>query len=306
MSKKRESPVSDQLDARAAAVPRTDAVPLSAWIAIAAGLSALMLWAFWPTAYRLFRDWQGDPNYSVGQLVPLAALYILWDKRGVWRNCTIRPCWWGLAVCLAALALWYGGLLFLYESAERYALVLMIVGLVLWIGGRRFFRTIFWVVLLLFLMVPLPGRIHNAVAGPLQQFATASTVFLLEVGGVDVIREGNTLSLGTDTRVGIAEACSGLRMLTAFVIVAAAFALLVERPRWQKIFVLLSSIPIAILCNMLRLIATVIIYKTGSSTAAESFFHDFAGLTMMPTAVLLIFGELSLLKRLVVEEPRRA
>ena len=273
---------------------------------IVIALLALGLWAFWPTAYRLFRDWQGDPNYSVGQLVPLAVIYILWDWRHSWRKCAVRPCWWGLLVCVAALALWYAGLLFLYESAERFAFVLMILGLVLWVGGTRLFGRIFWALMLLFLMIPLPGRIHNAVSGPLQQFATAGTVFVLEAVGVDVLREGNTLLLGADTRVGIAEACSGLRMLTAFVIVTVSFALLVDRPRWQKIVLLLSSVPIAILCNMLRLILTVVIYHVVGSTLAEKFFHDFAGLTMMPLAIALVFGELWLLRKIVVEEPRQA
>lgn len=289
----------------ASATPKFSGALWQRW-GIASALPALTLWAFWPVAYRLFRDWQGDPNYSVGQLVPLAALYVLWDRRNSWRNCTLRPCWWGLALCLAAVAVWYAGLLFLYESAERFALVLMILGLVMWVGGWHLFFKIRWILLMLFLMIPMPGRLHNAVAGPLQQFATAGTVFLLEAGGIEVAREGNTLLLGQDTRVGIAEACSGLRMLTAFVIVAATFALLVDRPRWQKIVLLISSIPIAILCNMLRLIVTVIIYKLANSSLAEKFFHDFAGLTMMPLAVALVFAELWLLRKLVVEDPLRS
>ena len=242
----------------AGATPKFSRAIWQRW-GIASALLALTLWAFWPVAYRLFRDWQGDPNYSVGQLVPLAAFYVLWDRRNSWRKCTLRPCWWGLALCLAAVAVWYAGLLFLYESAERFALVLMILGLVMWIGGWQLFFKIRWILLMLFLM----------------------TVFLLEAGGIEVAREGNTLLLGRDTRVGIAEACSGLRMLTAFVIVAATFALLVDRPRWQKIVLLISSIPIAILCNMLRLIVTVIIYK-------------------------LVFAELWLLRKLVVEDPVRS
>ena len=306
MTKKKNKVIAGNSDASVAGAPRFESTSITVWLAIILGLLAILVWAFWPTVYRLFRDWQDDPNYSVGQLVPLAVIYILWDKRDAWRATLGRPCWWGLVICLAAAAAWYAGLLFLYESAERFGLVLMILGLMLWIGGWRFFRKTFWILIFLFLMLPLPGRIHNAVSGPLQQLATVSTVFLLEIGGVDVTREGNTLTLGMDTRVGIAEACSGLRMLTAFVIVSAAFALLIDRPRWQKIIVLLSSIPIAIICNMIRLIITVAIYKVGNSTAAESFFHDFAGLTMMPVAVLLIFGELSLLKKLILEDPKQA
>ena len=219
-------------------------------------LMAALLWAYWPTIGRLFSDWQNDPNYSVGQLVPLAALYLLWDKRESLRDCTIKPCWFGLILMACGFAGWAFGLLFLYESAERYSLVLTLAGVVLLVGGLKLFKRTAWILAFLLLMTPLPGRIHNAVSGPLQQCATSSTVFVLEVVGMDVLREGNTLLFERDAVIGIAEACSGLRMLTAFIIVSAMFAMLLRRPRWQKIVLLLSSIPVAILCNVIRLIAT--------------------------------------------------
>lgn len=272
-------------------------------IAAATALLVVLAWAYWPTIFGLWKDWRGDPNYSVGQLVPLVALYLLWQERGRLRKCRVATCWWGLGLLLLAQAGWFFGLLFLYESAERYALVLTVAGLVLWVGGREVFWRLRWILVFLLLMVPLPGRIHNAVSGPLQQYAAVSTVFVLEVFGAAVGREGNTLALNDQTSVGISEACSGLRMLTAFVVVAAAFAFVVDRPRWQRAVLVLSSIPIAIICNVVRLVATAALYSTLSSSIAERFFHDFAGLTMMPVAVAILVGELWLMKKLVIADP---
>jgi len=265
-------------------------------------LLAALLWAYWPTVYRMFSDWRGDPNYSVGQLVPLAALYLLWDKRDRLRDCPIKPCWSGLVLIAGGLAAWGFGLMFLYESAERYSLVLTLAGVVLLVGGRKLFMRAAWILAFLLLMIPLPGRVHNAVSGPLQQCATTSTVFVLEVVGVDVVREGNTLLFEGNATVGIAEACSGLRMLTAFIIVSAMFAMLLQRPRWQLIVLLLSSIPVAILCNVIRLIATAALYAVMDSSAAETFFHDFAGITMMPLAIAAMMGELWLFNKLIIPD----
>ena len=271
----------------------------------AAVISAVALvWAYWPTIINLQKEWSGNPNYSVCQLVPFAALYLLWEHRRALKTCKITPSWWGLVLVLLAQVGWFFGLLFVYESAERYALVLTIVGLTLLITGRQVCRRIRWILLFLFLMVPLPGRIHNMVSGPLQEYATISTVFVLETFGADISRNGNTLSLGGAASVGIAEACSGLRMLTAFVVVAAVFALLVNRPRWQKITLLISSVPVAIICNVVRLVATVVLYAIVDSSMSETFFHDFAGVTMMPVAIAILVGELWLMNRLIIPEGR--
>jgi len=285
--------------ARRNAGPRT--YPLSA-IAVAAIVPATLIWAYWATITDLVREWRNNDDYSVGQLVPLAAVYLVWLRRRQLRQCAIRPCWWGLALLLAAQAVRFGGLLFLYESMERYSMVLTAAGLVLLIAGREVFWNLRWVMVFLCLMVPLPGRVHNLVSGPLQRLATASSTFVLELAGVTVSQQGNIIVLNDSVPLAVAEACSGLRMLTAFVVVAAVLAFLVRRPAWQKATVLISSIPIAIVCNTIRLCVTAELYLLASSETAERFFHDFAGITMMPLALLLLCIELMLLNRLVLPE----
>jgi exosortase/archaeosortase family protein len=92
-------------------------------------------------------------------------------------------------------------------------------------------------------------------------------------------------------------------MLMAFIIVAAFMAYMVKRSRLQKAFLLLSSVPVALMCNILRLCVTAVLFLLASSEMAEKFFHDFAGIVMMPAAVLLMFAELWLMEKLTVPEP---
>jgi exosortase len=108
--------------------------------------------------------------------------------------------------------------------------------------------------------------------------------------------------LDKNTPMAVAEACSGLRMLTAFIIVAAFIAFMVKRSRLQKATIVLSSIPIAVMCNIVRIFLTALLMLLISSEVGEKFFHDFAGLVMMPVAVMLIFAELWLMDKLVVPE----
>jgi exosortase len=272
------------------------------WLAVGVVGLAILAWAYWATIHALARDLYADDNYSVGLLVPFVALYLVWRERDALRQCAWRPAWWGgIGLILAAQAARLYGLLFLFGSAERYALVLTVVGMVLLIGGWRVFRRLLWVLLFLFLVVPLPGRVHNMISGPLQTQATTAAVFLLEVFGASVHRTGNVLSVN-GAEVAVAEACSGLRMLTAFVVVAATLAFLVKRPRWQKAVLVISSVPVAIVCNLARLCITAELFAMGFGKLAETFFHDFAGLMMMPLAVLILAAELALMKKLVVPD----
>ncbi|MFC1634013.1 exosortase/archaeosortase family protein [Planctomycetota bacterium] len=265
-------------------------------------LLGLTAWSYWTTIANLLHEWPRDDDYSAGQLVPLVAVFLVWRERKRLKECVLKPCWiGGLALLILAYAGRTYGLLFQYISAERYSLVLTIAGLILMVAGWQVFRRVSWILLFLFLMVPFPGCVHNIISGPLRTMASTGSVFVLEAF-IKVGQQGNVLTLNEDTSVGVAEACSGLRMLTAFIIVAAFIAYMVKRPRWQKTAVLLSSIPVAIVCNIIRIIVTVVLMMRVSAEVAEKFFHDFAGVVMMPAAVLLMFGELWLMDKLVVSE----
>ena len=266
-------------------------------------LLAVTVLSYWSTIADLFKEWQRNDDYSAGQLVPLVALFLVWRQRKTLRECLLRPCWWAIALLILAQTARIFGLLFMYESAERYSLVLTAAGLVLMVAGWQVFRSVSWILLFLFLMVPLPGRVHNLISGPLQRIATTGSVFLLEAFGVRVSQQGNVVMLNEKIPMAVTEACSGLRMLTAFVIIAAFMAYMVKRSRRQKAVLLLSSVPVAVMCNILRLCVTAVLFLLASSEVAEKFFHDFAGLAMMPIAVLLMFSELWLMDKLTVPEP---
>jgi exosortase len=267
-------------------------------VSVLLAILAVTVLSYWSTSV-----WQRSDDYSAGQLVPLIALFLVWRERKTLRRCMLKPCWWGIALLILAQAARFYGLLFMYESGVRYSMALTLAALVLMVAGWQVFRNVSWILLFLFLMFPLPGRVHNLISGPLQNIATTGSVFLLEAFGVRVGQEGNVVMLNESIPMAVAEACSGLRMLTAFVIVAAFMAYMVNRSRRQKAVLLLSSIPVAVMCNILRLCVTAVLFLLASAEVAQKFFHDFAGLAMMPIAVLLMFGELWLMDKLTVPEP---
>ena len=191
------------------------------------------------------------------------------------------------------------GLFYMYGSAVYLSLVMSVGALVLWLAGKDIFRKTCDVALFLCLMLPWPHRVQAAVTLPLQEWATTSAVFLLETFGCDIVRNGNIITIG-DTSVAVAEACNGLRMITAFLVIAGLVALLSKKAWWGKLFVFSSSLPIALVCNTIRLAVTSIAFTKISGDNWEQLFHDFGGYAMMPLALALIVLELWMLKLLMV------
>jgi exosortase len=261
----------------------------------------LVVWAYWkPTVVDLWKIWMQSDEYSSGMLVPLIAAYIVWLRRKDIMACPIRPSIWGLFALVGAQALRFFGLFFMYASAERISLVLTIVALVLLLFGWKLFWKVSSVLLFLFLMLPLPNRIQMAVTLPLQDWATSSAVFCLEATRYEVIREGNIININ-GTMVAVVEACNGLRMLTAFFVISGFVVLLVQRQWWEKLIILISSVPIGLLCNTLRLTVTALVFTKIDAQYWEKAFHDYGGLAMMPLALGIVVFELWLLSNLVIE-----
>jgi len=271
---------------------------IAPWFA-AGFLLIAFLWSYWPNLVELWDTWQKSDEYSSGLLVPFLAIYILWSRRYNITQLRIKSSLWGLFAFLAAQIIRLFGLFFMYGSIERLSIVLSIAALVLLLFGWQFFRKVSTVLLFLCLMLPWPNRVQAAVALPLQSWATSSAVFCLEIIGYEVVQEGNVIHIGSTT-VAVAEACNGLRMVTAFFVISGLVVLLVKRKWWEKLIVLVSSLPVALLCNTVRLTITAVALTMLTAEYWEKVFHDFGGYAMMPLALAMIVAELWLLTKLTV------
>jgi len=265
---------------------------------VAAGLVLMaFLWSYQAQLAELWNTWQRSDEYSSGLLVPFLAVYVLWSRRHDIFQCSIGPSVWGLFAFVAAQAVRMFGLFFMYGSLERFSIALTIGALVLLLFGWQLFRKVSTVLLFLCLMLPWPNRIQAAVTLPLQRWATSSAVFCLEMIGFEVLQEGNIIHIGSAS-VAVAEACNGLRMVTAFFVISGLVVLLAKRTWWEKLIVLASSLPIALLCNTTRLAITAITLTVLGGEHWEKIFHDFGGYAMMPLALGIVVTELWLLTKL--------
>jgi exosortase len=265
----------------------------------AAVLLLVFVCSYWSTLTDLWQVWWRSDEYSAGLLVPFLAGYILWVRRRDLAAISIRPAiLGGLLVFALAQATRGLGLCFMYGSAERLSIVASVTALTILLSGWAFTRKVAPVLAFLCLMLPWPHSVEAGISLPLQSWATSSAVFCLESIGYDPVQDGHLITIG-DTQVEVARACNGLRMLTAFLIIAALVVLLVNRSWWEKLIVLASSLPIALLCNTLRLTVTAMLFTVFKNPYMEHLSHAYGGYAMMPVALVLVVGELWLLRRLV-------
>ncbi|MGB2985351.1 MAG: exosortase [Phycisphaerae bacterium] len=265
--------------------------------AISSALVALFVWAFWYTIADLWYVWQHRGDYSAGQLVPLAAVYMIAVRRRALNGLRLTFGLPGIGVFAVGLVSNLLGNYYLYSSLENLGLVLCANGLAMILLGWRGYKRVWYPLMFLLLMIPLPGRVHDAVMLPLQGFSACVSTGILEILGIPTQRYGHILEVGGH-QVAVAEACNGLRMALAFLIVAGIVAYLVPRPRWQKLTVVLSSLPIALTCNITRIVVTACLFGAGYGWLAQGTLHEVAGLLMMPVALCLILLELWLLHTL--------
>ncbi len=260
-----------------------------------------LLWSYWPALCSVENRWYSDPQYSHGYLVPAFALLVLWFRRNGMPVVT-RPSWWGVAGLAAAavLRLMDGYIYFNWFEGVSLLLSLLAGGVLL--GGWRFGLWLCPAAAVLTFMFPLPFQAETALAGPLQQLATAVGTYALQTLGFAAVAEGNVIVVG-DLRIGVLEACSGLGMLSAFFALSTTAALIVQRPLFERGVIFLSAAPIGVLMNLLRITATVYVYCTLGAAAAHAFFHDLAGWLMMPLAFTALWLELALLRRLFFAVP---
>lgn len=101
-----------------------------------------------------------------------------------------------------------------------------------------------------------------------------------------------------DTRLGVAQACSGLSMILAFVALSAAIAFLYKsRPKVDRAILFARALPISLVCDMLRIVVAGLVYYAGWTKLGDPIVHDLAGWLMMPLALLILWLELRVMDR---------
>ncbi|MEN6450846.1 MAG: exosortase/archaeosortase family protein [Thermoguttaceae bacterium] len=252
----------------------------------AAALTALFLWSYWPTLAELVGVWSREPDYSHGFFVVPAAIYFLWARRDRLPALTPGIHWAGLLLLAVGVAMRFVGAQYYLDALDGWSIMFWLGGVVWLFYGPAVLRWCLPSIIFLWFMVRLPYRAELGLSLPLQTVATNLSCWVLQVLGQPALAEGHTIVLGDHT-MEVEQACSGLRIFVGIAALAFAYIVIVRRQWWEKVLLLLSAIPIAIVANATRVVATALLFQYAEGETAKKFSHDAAGWLMIPFAAAL-------------------
>ncbi len=271
-------------------------IKMDSWIKFS--FYVLLILAIYHSAltWLVIKDWQRD-GYSYGYLIPFVVLYLLWLKRSEFRTVESKPSWLGLFSLLPGLLFfWLGELggefLTLYVS-----MWLVFIGLCWMHFGWRKLKVIGFPLFFILTMFPLPAFLNTKLMLQLRLISSKLGVAIIQFYGLPAYREGNIIDLGF-TQLQVVEACSGLHSLISLVVLCLLLVYFFRDHIWKRVVLFISSIPLAILTNSMRIAMTAILYKYFGAEVADSFFHDFSGLVVFGVNIPVLIIEMKILEKL--------
>jgi exosortase D (VPLPA-CTERM-specific) len=260
------------------------------WVATL--LTVVAVAAFAPFARVLgdvYNIWNLKPEYSHGIMIPVLSAFLIWRQRAELRLLPFTGSWFGLALIVAGLVLRFVGVMTTMQTLQHYAFLLVLYGLVLTLVGPAIFKRLWMPLLILIFAVPLPSVFNNALSVQLQLVSSQLGVWIIRAAGVSVLLEGNVIDLGS-YQLEVAEACSGLRYLLPLMTLAFIVSYLFRGAMWKRVTIFLSSIPITVIMNSVRIGFIGITVDRWGVGMAEGALHDFEGwlVFMLSTAALLV------------------
>ncbi|MEO1658682.1 MAG: VPLPA-CTERM-specific exosortase XrtD [Pseudomonadota bacterium] len=246
---------------------------------------------------NLWYRWGFQQELSHSYFIPLITIWMLWDRReaimqSVGRSST-------LALPLLAFAVF---MVFALKQLnvfllEHIGMMAFFVAMPLLIGGVSLLRVTIIPIAYLAFMIPPPFWVITVTSWNFQLWSSELGVAMIRLFDVPVLLEGNVIELGNIT-LQVVEACSGLRYLFPFLSLGALAGYFYRGPLWQRLIVVLSTIPITIVMNSFRIAITGVLSDRYGSSHTEGFLHFFEGWVVFLFCIALLLGLLVVIARL--------
>ena len=261
-----------------------------------AALGAVIIALYGEALRYLFSRWEVE-DYNYCYLIPFIVFYLVWEKRRTLSTLPSIPDWKGiLPFFLGVMLFWIGEL-----GGEYYTLWISLwivtTGLLWWHIGIGKLREVTFPIFFSLSLFPFPNLIHNQFSLQLRLISSRIGVAMLQLYGLPAYREGNIIDLGF-VELQVVDACNGLRYLFPLLILSLIVAYFSKTAYWKRILLVLSTIPLSIITNSLRIALTGIIYKYWGAEYAEGFFHGFSGWLIFIICLIILVGEVWVLKKI--------
>ncbi|MCA9400504.1 MAG: exosortase [Candidatus Omnitrophica bacterium] len=253
-------------------------------------LGALLLVSYFPTFIWMWHRWfTKDTYYSHGWLVPFVTLYLIWQKKDELSQAVKKESKWGFPLIIIGLGLHLVSTILRIYFTSGFSMLIVLVGIILYCFGREVMRIVVFPVAFLAFMIPLPMVMIANISFKMKMFAAEIAAVLLNNMGLQAIRHGSIIKM-RNAMVVVDDVCSGLRSLISLTALGSIFAYWMKGPMVKRIVLFLSTVPIAVVTNVCRVIVLSCISEIWGAEKATGFVHDATGYMVFVLAFILLYA----------------
>jgi exosortase D (VPLPA-CTERM-specific) len=264
-------------------------------VTLVVGLFSLL--PFWDGLTAMWIWWFDIPEYSHGVLIPPVAAFLIWQQKDRLERVPFTGSWAGVGLILIGGLILLAGQIGTVYTLVQFAYVLTLCGLILSFLGWSPFRLISMPLLILLFMIPFPQFVLANLSTKLQLLSSQIGVWFIRLFDISVFVEGNVIDLG-GYKLQVAEACSGLRYLFPLMTLGFLMAYFYKGALWKRIVLFLSSIPITVIMNSLRIGVIGITVDRWGTEMAEGFLHEFQGWVVFMVSASVMLAEIAVFNRI--------
>jgi exosortase len=251
----------------------------------ALGMGVFLLLAFWPILISMYGSWFDEHAYMEhGILVFPAAAYMAWTKREKLETIPRQPSRWGTFLLAWGALQAVLGIAAQWVWVARMSFLVSLVGCIVAVFGWRMVKELMYPLGTLILMVAPPTFIFERLTLSLQLLASRLGESSLEALGYSVLRQGNVLEM-VGIKLSVEEACSGIRSLLAIIFMCVLYNYFFVQGKAMRILIMAAAIPMAILGNAVRIIATGIASQYNPALVKGAAHEAFGYVSVVGAAV---------------------
>jgi exosortase len=247
-----------------------------------------LLAAYVPVYRELAASLWHEEAYAHGPLILLAILALTVAHRAELSRLapTRRPLAGGL-VLLAGLVMLWLGVVRTFPAWMAASHIPVFAGIVMMLWGKRGLRTLWFPLLYLVFLIPLPAIFIEVMTWQMKEWIALTSVGLLDALGYSVARSGMIILVG-QYQMLIANACSGLHSMLSLSALGMLYAYLAARHDRLRAMLLLGSVlPIALAANVVRtLVLLLVTFHAGD--AAGRYWHELMGTIIFVVALAML------------------
>lgn len=270
-------------------------------------LGIILLFSQWFFRQNRFSAEQ-SADWGHAYLVPLISGFYVWKQRHRLMAVTPTVYWPGLLPLVVGIATYMTLSLVPFPGIHMFqglSLVLSVAGIALLMLGPRMFPHLVFPVGYLAFGVTIGEMVMNKITFQLQLLASQGAALMLRLMMFTVDIAGNTITLslsdGRQIPLNVAEACSGMRMVIAFLALGVAVAFFSCEKWWQRTALVLLAAPVALFTNVFRVVSLGVASIWDSNLAAGDA-HTLIGVLWLIPGFLLFMGLVWVLKNVVRED----